>query len=67
MDKKIYESEETAAMTVFRNMSVPKAVMKNAIPAVMAMLMVLVYNLADTFLKTTTLSRLMMTEYEMRL
>lgn len=37
------------ATDVFRNMSVPKAVMKNAVPAVMAMLMVLVYNLADTF------------------
>ena len=30
-------------------MPVPKAVMKNALPAMAAMLMVLVYNLADTF------------------
>lgn len=30
-------------------MSVPQAVMKNAIPAMIAMLMVLIYNLADTF------------------
>ena len=30
-------------------MPVPKAVFKNALPAMAAMLMVLVYNLADTF------------------
>lgn len=34
---------------LFRNMPVPKAVMKNALPAMAAMLMVLIYNLADTF------------------
>lgn len=34
---------------VFRTMPVPQAVMKNALPAMAAMLMVLIYNLADTF------------------
>lgn len=36
-------------MTVFEKAPVPKAVLKNAIPAMAAMLMVLIYNLADTF------------------
>lgn len=36
-------------LEVFSSMPVPKAVMKNALPAMAAMLMVLVYNLADTF------------------
>lgn len=34
---------------IFRSAPVPEAVLKNALPAMMAMLMVLVYNLADTF------------------
>ncbi len=37
------------SLEVFNTMSVPQAVIKNAIPAMVAMLMVLVYNLADTF------------------
>lgn len=37
------------SMTVFEKESVPKAVLKNALPAMAAMLMVLIYNLADTF------------------
>lgn len=37
-------------LEVFSSISIPKAVMKNALPAMVAMLMVLVYNLADTFL-----------------
>lgn len=37
------------SMTVFEKAPVPKAVLKNAIPAMAAMLMVLIYNLADTF------------------
>lgn len=36
-------------MEVFEKMPVSRAVLKNAIPAMVAMLMVLVYNLADTF------------------
>lgn len=34
---------------LFRDTPVPQAVMKNALPAMVAMLMVLIYNLADTF------------------
>lgn len=37
------------SMTVFEKEPVPKAVLKNALPAMAAMLMVLIYNLADTF------------------
>jgi len=37
------------SMEVFHKAPVPQAVFKNALPAMAAMLMVLVYNLADTF------------------
>ena len=36
-------------IAVFEKAPVPQAVLKNAIPAMAAMLMVLIYNLADTF------------------
>ncbi|MGI6212079.1 MAG: MATE family efflux transporter [Anaerovoracaceae bacterium] len=39
----------TAAEDVFRTMSIPRAIANNAIPAILAMLMVLIYNVADTF------------------
>lgn len=41
--------EEKKSLEVFNSMPVSQAVIKNAIPAMVAMLMVLVYNLADTF------------------
>ena len=41
--------EENKAMESFRTMSVRRAVFRNALPAMSAMLMVLIYNLADTF------------------
>ena len=41
--------ENNKNLEVFSSMPVPKAVMKNALPTMAAMLMVLVYNLADTF------------------
>lgn len=37
------------SMDIFGKAPVPMAVLKNALPAMLAMLMVLVYNLADTF------------------
>lgn len=37
------------SLDAFSTMSVPRAVIKNAVPAMAAMLMVLIYNLADTF------------------
>lgn len=42
-------NKKTSQDTMFTTMPVGQAVMKNAIPAMIAMLMVLVYNLADTF------------------
>ena len=36
-------------LEVFRSAPVPRAVLKTTVPAMAAMLMVLVYNLADTF------------------
>ncbi len=41
--------EMTKELEVFRSAPVHKAVLKNALPAMVAMLMVLIYNLADTF------------------
>ncbi len=41
--------EMTKELEIFRSAPVPKAVLKNALPAMVAMLMVLIYNLADTF------------------
>lgn len=40
---------DNKSMEIFSNAPVSKAVFKNALPAMAAMLMVLVYNLADTF------------------
>jgi Na+-driven multidrug efflux pump len=40
--------EMTKELEVFRSAPVPKAALKNTIPAMAAMLMVLIYNLADT-------------------
>ena len=40
---------EKTALDVFEKAPVPQAVLKNAVPAMAAMLMVLIYNLADTF------------------
>ena len=34
---------------LFETMPIPKAVAKNSIPAIMSMLLVFVYNVADTF------------------
>ena len=41
--------ENQKSMEVFSKAPVSQAVLKNALPAMAAMLMVLVYNLADTF------------------
>lgn len=40
---------ENKSLDMFNSMSVPRAVIKNAVPAIAAMVMVLIYNLADTF------------------
>lgn len=44
---------------IFKNAPVPKAVLVNVIPSVISMLMVLVYNLADTFFIGQTKNALM--------
>ena len=41
-------------MNLFEKAPVPQAVLKNALPAMAAMLMVLIYNLADTFFISQT-------------
>ena len=41
--------DDNKSMEIFENASVREAVYKNALPAMAAMLMVLIYNLADTF------------------
>lgn len=41
--------ENKKTLEMFTTMPVPKAVVKNATPAMTAMIMVLIYNLADTF------------------
>lgn len=46
----------TDTLTVFEKAPVPGAVLKNAVPAMAAMLMVLIYNLADTFFIARTRS-----------
>lgn len=46
---KIVNENKTDGSEVFRLAPVPRAVLQNAVPAMLAMLMVLVYNLADTF------------------
>ena len=45
MEKKM----ENKNLEVFSNAPVPQAVLKNVLPAMAAMIMVLIYNLADTF------------------
>ncbi len=41
--------DDKNTMEVFSKTPVPQAVLKNALPAMAAMVMVLIYNLADTF------------------
>ena len=40
---------EDKTTEIFRNAPVPKAVISNVIPSIISMIMVLLYNLADTF------------------
>ena len=57
MQTSIQEKEQSLA--VFQTMSVPRAVLNNAIPAIAAMLMGLIYNVADTFFIGQTNNALM--------
>ena len=49
------------SMELFRNAPVPKAVINNVIPSIISMIMVLVYNLADSFFIGQTNNALMFT------
>lgn len=51
--------ENNKSMEVFAKAQIRKAVLQNALPAMAAMLMVLIYSLADTFSsgKLTTICR----------
>ncbi len=42
-------SKKDKTIEVFKNAPVPKAVISNIIPSIISMIMVLLYNLADTF------------------
>jgi len=46
--KEIFHMEDKTT-EIFKNAPVPKAVLSNAIPSIISMIMVLAYNLADTF------------------
>lgn len=45
----MHNQNQTSSIESFENASVPSIVIKNSIPALIAMIMVMVYNLADTF------------------
>lgn len=56
----MYEKkEQKSSLEVFESAPIGQAVMKNTIPAMVAMLMVLIYNLADTFFIGQTKDALM--------
>lgn len=43
------DNKNNKTIEIFQNASVPKAVINNVVPSIISMIMVLVYNLADTF------------------
>ena len=53
--------DKTSAIESFKKDPIPKIVIKNSIPALIAMIMVMVYNLADTFFLGLTHNDLMVT------
>lgn len=55
------QDNKTSAIESFKTDSIPKIVIKNSIPALIAMIMVMVYNLADTFFLGLTHNDLMVT------
>lgn len=57
----MHNSSNTSAIDSFKNDSISKVVIKNSIPALIAMIMVMVYNLADTFFLGLTHNDLMVT------
>lgn len=55
------QDNKTSSIESFRTDSIPTIVIKNSIPALIAMIMVMVYNLADTFFLGLTHNDLMVT------
>lgn len=53
------ENKKLRTIELFQNAPVPKAVISNAVPSIISMIMVLVYNLADTFFIGKTNNALM--------
>ena len=43
------KEKQTDSLEIFKSAPIGQAVLKNTIPAMVAMMMVLIYNLADTF------------------
>ena len=50
---------------IFKNAPVPKAVLNNAIPSIISMIMVLAYNLADTFLLDKPKMHIWLLQYQL--
>lgn len=53
------ENKRNKSIEIFQNAPVPKAVISNVVPSIISMIMVLVYNLADTFFIGKTNNALM--------
>ena len=51
--------KQTDSLEIFKSAPIGQAVLKNTIPAMVAMMMVLIYNLADTFFIGQTKDALM--------
>lgn len=49
------------SVEIFKNAPIPKAVISNVIPSIISMIMVLIYNLADSFFIGQTKNALMFT------
>lgn len=41
--------DRSKSLEIFQNATIPKAVLSNIIPAIISIIMVLLYNLADTY------------------
>ncbi len=55
----MFDRKKDDSLEIFASAPIPKAVLTNAIPAMIAMLMVLIYNMADTFFVGQTHDALM--------
>ena len=53
------KEKQTDSLEIFKSAPIGQAVLKNTIPAMVAMMMVLIYNLADTFFIGQTKDALM--------